>query len=340
MTHAAILLCLSLLAPEPIDKQYDVEINGARLHFHVRGTDPANPYAVFLHGGPGFSSFPFMATTGAELENSLNIVYLDQRGCGLSPRLLPSDLKLCTMKALVEDIEGVRKHLGIEKWGVIGHSFGGMLGIEYAVAHPDRAAFLMGICSLVSVPMMTDDILGNADGKFKEWKKSGTDGEKSRAVALLKRVDELKGLKQKDPRRLAGAYQLALGDAQLYFAEPGSATLMNELKKLKIAIEKYKIDAEKLNLASEPSQALVENDGYVTTDASSLLTKVSVPTLLIGGRSDGVISVRHLEIARRGIKNAQFEILDDCGHFPFYEQPTKLLGAMLRFVQKQPKPQL
>lgn len=329
------LLVVLTFSAEPIDRQYDVDLNGARLHFHVRGKDPSNPYVIFLHGGPGFSSLPFMATTGAELEGSVNMVYLDQRGCGLSARLDPEGAKKCTLEAMVEDIEAVRKHLGLEKWGVIGHSFGGLLGIEYAAKYPEKTKFLVGISTLVSVPMMTDDILGNAESKFKGWRKSGSEPEKQRSLGLLKDVEDLKGMKQKDPRRLAGAYALALGEAQLYFDDLTSGTLASELKRLRTEMEKYKIAPETLNLAAEPSTALVENGAYTTLDATSLLPKITMPTLLIGGQSDGVITVRQLEIAHRGIRNSKLEILSDCGHFPFYEQPSKLLGSILRFIQQQ-----
>ena len=75
------LLLLSCLPAFAFDEDHHEVINGAMLHFRVRGADKANPYLVILHGGPGFSSHMFYAW-GPSLEKSLNVVYLDQRGGG------------------------------------------------------------------------------------------------------------------------------------------------------------------------------------------------------------------------------------------------------------------
>ena len=81
---------------------------------------------------------------GPSLEKTLNVVYLDQRGSGESARLpvanvmapKPAEIKGYTIANLVADIEGVRQILKVDKWYVLGHSWGGMLGLEYVTAHP------------------------------------------------------------------------------------------------------------------------------------------------------------------------------------------------------------
>lgn len=329
---AAFILLMNTALP--VDEQRELEVGGATLHVHIRGADSGNPYALYLHGGPGYSSLPFMATAGPELERSLTVVYLDQRGCGLSSPLTPDAAKAYSLERLLRDIEEVRQQLGIEKWAVIAHAWGGLLGLHYVTQHPERVSCFINISGLVSVPIMTDDVLENAAAKAKQWLKDGSEGEKARAKVLLEQVGDLRKMSQSDPRRLAGAYVLALGEAHLYFHDPNSATVQAELRKLKAEAEKYKISVEKLDLAAAVSTALVQNESFHTMDATPLLKRVSVPTLLIGGRSDGVVTTRQLEIARRFIKGAQFEILDECGHFAFYEQPQKLMLAILRFLPR------
>src|SRR5262245_40270264 len=68
------------------DEDHYETINGTRLHFRVRGHDKSNPYLLLLHGGPGASALEFYPW-GQLLEKQLNVVYLDQRGCGLSQRV-------------------------------------------------------------------------------------------------------------------------------------------------------------------------------------------------------------------------------------------------------------
>lgn len=98
---------------------------------------------VILHGGPGGAVNPTMRRFfDAE---RWRMVLFDQRGCGKSTphaRLEENDTW-----ALVEDIERLREHLGLEKWTVFGGSWGSTLALVYAITHPERveALILRGI---------------------------------------------------------------------------------------------------------------------------------------------------------------------------------------------------
>nr|WP_238018460.1 alpha/beta fold hydrolase [Oceanobacillus jordanicus] len=69
------------------------------------------------------------------LEENLQMIYLDQRGCGRSEH---SPIQDYSLERVVEDIEALRIHLGIEEWWIIGHSFGGILAVNYASKFPNR----------------------------------------------------------------------------------------------------------------------------------------------------------------------------------------------------------
>jgi proline iminopeptidase len=95
--------------------------------------------AVFLHGGPGGGLIPeyrqfFDPTT-------YRVVLFDQRGAGQSTP--HSSLEENTTWHLVEDIECLREHLGIERWLVFGGSWGSTLSLAYAQTHPDRVSALV-----------------------------------------------------------------------------------------------------------------------------------------------------------------------------------------------------
>ena len=136
-------------AIEPVaDGRLDVG-DGQRVYWELAGNAAGKP-ALFLHGGPG---------SGCSAEQrrffdpaAYRIVLFDQRGCG---RSTPSagepaaDLAVNTTWHLVSDIERLRVHLGVERWLVLGVSWGVTLALAYAEAHPERVSELV----LVAVTM-------------------------------------------------------------------------------------------------------------------------------------------------------------------------------------------
>ena len=101
--------------------------------------NPDGRAVLFLHGGPGAGATP---SSRRFFDPSFwRIVVMDQRGAGRS--LPPGELSGNTTPALVEDIEALRRHRGIDRWLVFGGSWGALLGLAYAQAHPDRVAGLI-----------------------------------------------------------------------------------------------------------------------------------------------------------------------------------------------------
>ncbi len=107
---------------------------GGRLFVDVRG-EPTAPPVLYLHGGPGISCYSFMLWQGPLLSRTCLLVGMDQRGVLRSDALTDGGL---TDDALVADCEAVREALGIERWTVLGHSFGGRVALQYATRHPGR----------------------------------------------------------------------------------------------------------------------------------------------------------------------------------------------------------
>lgn len=108
------------------------------LYFDESGNPGGKP-VVFLHGGPG-------GGTDAKMRRFFDparyrIILFDQRGCGRSTP--HSSLIDNTTGDLVEDIEKLRIHLGIERWQVFGGSWGSTLALAYAQAHPERVTELV-----------------------------------------------------------------------------------------------------------------------------------------------------------------------------------------------------
>lgn len=114
-----------------------------RVYWETVGNPDGVP-AVYLHGGPGSG-----ASAGSRRifdPTAYRAVLFDQRGCGRSRPLAEHagvDLTTNTTAHLLADIEHLRGHLGIDRWVVVGGSWGVTLGLAYAQAHPDRVTAMV-----------------------------------------------------------------------------------------------------------------------------------------------------------------------------------------------------
>jgi len=108
------------------------------IYYEECGSKSGKP-AVVLHGGPGGA----INTTMRRFfdPSRWRVTLFDQRGCGKSrPN---ASLQDNTTWTLVEDIERLRKRLGIDKWTVFGGSWGSTLALAYAITHPERVQGLV-----------------------------------------------------------------------------------------------------------------------------------------------------------------------------------------------------
>ncbi len=108
------------------------------LYYEQCGRTDGKP-VVILHGGPGGAINPTMRRFFDP--RRWRMALFDQRGCGRSrPNASLDDNTTWT---LIEDIERLRVHLGIEKWTVFGGSWGSTLALAYAIKHPERVEGLI-----------------------------------------------------------------------------------------------------------------------------------------------------------------------------------------------------
>lgn len=125
----------------PIEPYATGHLPVSSLHtlWYEESGNPKGVPVVFLHGGPGGGTSPNMRRFFDPAH--YRIVLFDQRGCGRStPR---TELAENTTWHLVDDIERLRVHLGIERWFVFGGSWGSTLALAYAERHPERVRGLV-----------------------------------------------------------------------------------------------------------------------------------------------------------------------------------------------------
>jgi proline iminopeptidase len=134
--------------PQPLRSLYpEIEpydsgmLKVSELHtlYYEQSGNPNGKPVVFLHGGPGGGTNPKCRRFFDPAV--YRIVLFDQRGCGKSTP--HAELTDNTTWHLVNDIERIRTHLGIDRWQVFGGSWGSTLALAYAQTHPDCVSELV-----------------------------------------------------------------------------------------------------------------------------------------------------------------------------------------------------
>ncbi len=128
---AAVLVSVTIVwGQPPTEKGYKI-INGVSLYYETIGD--GTPIVV-VHGGPGLDHSYLLPQMG-ELAKGYKLIFYDQRAMGKSSA--DFDTNLMTMNSFVEDLEGIRKAFGLEKMNLMGHSWGGLVSMFYAIRYPD-----------------------------------------------------------------------------------------------------------------------------------------------------------------------------------------------------------
>ena len=110
-----------------------IDIWDKKIWYEIYGAE-YNDTLLYLHGGPGASCLDF-ANQARALSGKIKVVLLDQFGVLRSQAIAENESY--SMGYQIEMLEEMRKILGIEKWSILGHSYGGMLAVLYAYAYPN-----------------------------------------------------------------------------------------------------------------------------------------------------------------------------------------------------------
>ena len=147
------------------EKQYTEEyalvggIEHYLLHYHSK---PEDPVLLFIHGGPGQTESFFAFVVEEYAERDYNIVYYDQRGAGktwLKNKKCRPDTETLK-KDLLEIVLYLKKKYGKEKIGVLGHSWGSVLGSMFALEHPEHTLCYIGCGQVIEI--MENERIGYA----------------------------------------------------------------------------------------------------------------------------------------------------------------------------------
>jgi proline iminopeptidase len=119
--------------PSPRESMIPVE----NAELFCREVGQGQPIIV-LHGGISLDH-TYLLPDMDRLSDAYRLIYFDQRGRGKSI----GDVANISIQSELEDLEGLRRHLGLDSVAVLGHSWGGYLAMEYALRHPQRVSHLI-----------------------------------------------------------------------------------------------------------------------------------------------------------------------------------------------------
>ena len=125
-----------------------VETNGAKLFCTVLGQGEAGREPlIVLHGGPGMAQ-DYLRPYMDKLAEGRQVIYYDQRGGGRSE--CDGAAEKLSLEVSIEDLDAVRREFGFEKVSILGHSWGGLVAMRYAAAHPEAVNKLILLNSMTA----------------------------------------------------------------------------------------------------------------------------------------------------------------------------------------------
>ena len=315
-TLAAILTALACLSTAQAASslngamqpgEHQAVVNDVRLWYKVAGQASGTPL-LFLHGGPGYNSYSFEAQGGKALEGKLRMIYLDQRGSGRSERPWTGAY---TIPAMVEDIEALRKQLGVPRLALMGHSFGGALALEYAATYPQHVSKVVLVSAASSIPEACAARVAYLGKRYP------AELAKARAAAMERK---------ETPDDCFFAFNSVPDDIR---ERVNDETMFPDMKKVE---EQRALDAKSgLRNTGELGGALW-NGGFLSYRFTRF-ERVTMPVLVMAGAADHAIGLPAQRALARALPKATLIEYAGAGHFPYLDATQRFTQDVIGFLR-------
>lgn len=276
------------------------EINGTQLFCTSEGDGPA---LVVLHGGPGVSH-DYLRPHLDALTNGRRVIYYDQRGSGRSSGDVdPSTLDIDTF---VADLEDLRRSYGLRRMDLLGHSWGGLLALHYALAHPERVRSLV----------LVDSAPANSE---LDERNMAARAERLTAAdrAAMQEITSSEAFAAREPAALTAYLRIS---EKVKFHDPAR---LDDLR--------LDLDGETLGKLMNVSRAF--HGALADYDIHDRIAAIDRPTLILHGAQD-TIPLEAAERIHHAIAGSELVTFERCGHFPFIEAREAFLATVAEFLER------
>jgi proline iminopeptidase len=288
-------------------REIRIPFGGVSLYSRVIGQGPA---LIVLHGGPDFDQ-AYLQPELDQLADSYRLIYYDQRGRGKSAEhVRPEEV---TLASDLEDLDRVRQHFQLGKAVLLGHSWGTVLALEYALRHPTLVSRLVLMnpapASAQQLAMLRTSYLAQL----------GSDMDSQRAIMATA------AYKEGDPDAVTARYRIHFKHA-LY--------RQTDYDKLiaRMSAGFHSQGKDGILKAWAVEQQLYRDTwqlpGY---DLLPRLRSLNIPTLVIVGEDDFIPPEIATQIAR-AMPTATLVTIKSCAHFAYLECPTAVREALRGFI--------
>jgi proline iminopeptidase len=257
---------------------------------------------LIINGGPGLDSAGFEAVAKTIAAQGYQSILFDQRGTGHS-RLASINAETIQLTLMVQDIELLRQQLHIDKWVVLGHSFGGMLGAAYAAKYPQHISKLIFSSS------------GGLDLQFRDQ--------------IAERLFNNLRLQEQIRLQMYQLRQRSGDDSQ------STKDILAQLRASAYVVDKSKapLIAARLKVVNMTINQLVFADLEKNHfDLKTQFKQFSAPVLVLQGEND-IISTETAQTIAGSFSKAELVLLPQCAHYGWLDQPDLYYSAVFRFLK-------
>jgi proline iminopeptidase len=308
-----LLFTCAIAQVKPVDSWTDgkyVSVNGAKLYVVTVGTgDPI----IFISGGPG-GAHVGLRSFDALAQSHHQLIYFDAFGRGKSDTA--KVVAEYTLARDIEDIEGLRKALKLDKITVLGHSYGGLVAQGYALKYPSHLKHL---------------ILANTFHSFVMWQENDDNSNHEIKTNYPEVWTELMTIREQ------GAISSDANHQEIYGRVPYGFLYAYNPSRFEGRGSKPYPNAMNSKLyyqmVGKDGDFLVGSD-IGTFDFRKQLKALKMPVLIMGGRYDRVAVPWMMIKFKEYCPQAQFVMFEKSGHNPQIEEPEKEFAVINSFLAK------